>query len=559
MKRELLIIRKLFTPSDKKKFVLLTILMAFSGIMEMAGIGLLAGTVALFLNPESIYAKKSFDYARSLFSQLEYNNFVFYAISAVALLLILKNFFALFIISVQSKFLRRKQQELAERFFDMLLKSDYRSYIDHPTDEYSGVIERLKRLFDCFFQPALQLVADIIVIICLIIASLFLLPWSALAVMVAMVAVMFAIHRLFQRINRRMGEDFHAAELRENKLRLDVLLGMEPIKLAGAEKDFFRNFSTANAGICRRSAVLYTLGQIPRLSLESLALVLVCMIFVLLLNSGAAQSEIILTFTIIVAAMARVLPALSRAHYSLTQLKQYSVLLEEFSTSINTLKLETPPADPHTIPPADCDIVLKDVSFSYVDNTPVIKNLNCTFPANKTTGIAGRSGIGKTTLINLLSGLFTPSSGTISAGGVPISKNLPAWRKQIAAVPQNPFIFSATLRENIAVGIPKSEVDDQKIRAALRDAQLPEFAENLDRVLSQRSGLSGGQRQRIAIARALYRDPAVLILDEATSALDEQTENNLLDVLKNLQGKTTVIVISHRQDTLAICDRTLAL
>ena len=559
MKRELLIIRKLFTPRDKKKFVMLTVLMALSGIMEMAGIGLLAGAVALFLNPESTYAQECFDYARSIFPQLKYNSFVFYAISAVALILILKNGFAFFIISVQSKFLRRKQQELAERFFDMLLKSDYRSYIDHPTDEYSGVIERLKRLFDCFFQPALQLVADAIVIVCLIAASLFLLPWSALGGIMAMVAVMFAIHRLFQSINRRMGEDFHTAELEENKLRLDVLLGMEPIKLAGAEKDFFRNFSTANAGICRRSAALYTLGQIPRLSLESLTLVLVCTIFVLLLNSGAAQSEIILTFTIIVAAMARVLPALSRAHYNLTQLKQFAVLLEEFSTSINTLKLETPPADPHTIPPARSDIVLKDVCFSYIEETPVIKNLNCTFSAQKTTGIAGRSGIGKTTLINLLSGLFTPSSGTISAGGVPISRNLPAWRKQIAVVPQNPFIFSATLRENIAVGIPACEVDDEKIISALHDAQLPEFAGDLDRVLNPRSGLSGGQRQRIAIARALYRAPAVLILDEATSALDEQTESNLLDVLENLRGKTTIIIISHRQDTLAICDRTISL
>ncbi len=559
MKKELLIIRKLFTPRDKKKFLALTVMMAFSGIMEMAGIGLLAGAVALFLNPESGYAKKFFASATAVFPQLSYNLFVFCVISAVALLLIIKNIFSLLIISLQSKFLRRKQCELTCRFFDILLNSDYRSYIDHPTDRYSGIIERIKRLFDNFFQPALQLVADIIVIACLITASLFLLPWSAIVVMLIMVAMMFAIHRMFQKINRRMGEALHSAEVAENKIRLDVLLGMEPVKLSGAEEYFSRRFATANAEYCRRSATLYTLGQIPRLSLESLALLLVCAIFALLLSSGTAREEIILVFTIIVAAMARVLPALSRAHYSLTQLKQYSVLLEEFTDNFDTVRTEPAPADAGVIPPAGSDIVLKDVSFSYMEDTPVISNLSCTFAAGKITGIAGRSGMGKTTLINLLSGLFTPASGTVCAGEVPICHNLPAWRKQIAVVPQNPFIFSGTLRENIVIGIPESEVDDEKIIRVLRDAQIPEFACDLDKKLDPRSGLSGGQRQRIAIARALYREPAVLILDEATSALDEQTENGLLEVLHALRGKTTIIVISHRQDTLATCDRTISL
>ena len=177
----------------------------------------------------------------------------------------------------------------------------------------------------------------------------------------------------------------------------------------------------------------------------------------------------------------------------------------------------------------------------------------------KITGISGRSGTGKTTLINLLATLFHPQGGRIKCGGTDISRNIPAWRKQLGFVPQNVFIFDGSLRENVALGCEKEKIDDAKVASALRDAQLANFADTPEMMLNSHSGLSGGQRQRIGIARALYNDPAVLILDEATSALDAATETGFLKVLENLRGKVTIIVISHRKETLDICDKIISL
>ena len=550
--------RQLFSPADKRKFLGITFLMAVAGVMEMAGIGLLAGVVAIFFNPDNPQAVSALHKFQSFFPNSSYKTFIISAIGIVSLLLIIKNVFSFFIVALQSKFLRDRQNAISCRLFNSFLNADYRSFITGSADEYSGVLERIKRVFDNFFSPALQLVADTIVIACLSFAALFMLPWSAIAVLLLTVAAAWGITRCFNLRNHKLGEEFHQLDREENKLRLNVLLGMEQIKISGAGEKFFHRFSLASTAICRRAASLYTLGQIPRLALECVALLLICAVFAILLFSGTSQERIILIFTVIVAAMARILPALSRAHYNLTQLKQYGVLLDELSEKL----LELPQEEfAKTTENTDFsgDIVVEKLNFSYDGKVSVLQDFSCQIPAGKITGISGRSGTGKTTLINLLSSLFRPDSGTIKVGGREISENIPAWRRQLAYVPQNVFIFDGTLRENIALGSSLKEIDDNHIVEALKAAQLPEFAETPEMMLNSRSGLSGGQRQRIGIARALYASRKVLILDEATSALDQNTETEFLKVLENLRGKATIIVISHRPETMAVCDKIIPL
>jgi ABC-type bacteriocin/lantibiotic exporter with double-glycine peptidase domain len=284
----------------------------------------------------------------------------------------------------------------------------------------------------------------------------------------------------------------------------------------------------------------------------------VCAVFAILLFSGVAREEIVLIFTVIVAAMARVLPALSRAHYNLTQLKQYGILLDELMDKLTGLPQEnTAITSPHA--EFSKDITVENISFSYTPDKTVLNNFSCRIPACRLTGISGRSGTGKTTFINLLSSLFKADCGTIKCGGIDIQSNIPAWRKQLGFVPQNVFIFDGSLKENVALGCPEEDIDVEKVKSVLRAAQLGDFADTPEMMLNSHAGLSGGQRQRIGIARALYNSPEVLILDEATSALDTETETAFLKVLENLRGKVTVIVISHRPETLAICDNIIAL
>ena len=558
MNKRLQQFRKLFSPADKRKFVGITLLMSIAGVMEMAGIGLLAGVVVLFLNPENARAVRLFEKFKNIFPDSSYNVFIITAISTVAMLLVLKNFFSLLIISLQSKFLCDRQNAISCRLFRNFLYADYRQFIAKPTDIYNGVIERVKRVFNNFFSPAIQLVADAITILFLSAAALLMLPWSAIAVLLLTIAMAWFITKIFQKRNQQLGEAYLKAEQEENKLRFNALLGMEQIKISGAEENFFSRFSRSSSALCRRYAGLYTLGQIPRLALETIALVLVCAVFAILLFSGVAREEIVLIFTVIVAAMARVLPALSRAHYNLTQLKQYGVLLDELMDKLTGLPQEN---NAITSPHAEFskDITVENISFSYTPDKTVLNNFSCRIPACRLTGISGRSGTGKTTFINLLSSLFKADCGTIKCGGIDIQSNIPAWRKQLGFVPQNVFIFDGSLKENVALGCPEEDIDVEKVKSVLRAAQLGDFADTPEMMLNSHAGLSGGQRQRIGIARALYNSPEVLILDEATSALDTETETAFLKVLENLRGKVTVIVISHRPETLAICDNIIAL
>ena len=183
---------------------------------------------------------------------------------------------------------------------------------------------------------------------------------------------------------------------------------------------------------------------------------------------------------------------------------------------------------------------------------------------NSFVGIIGKSGSGKSTLIDLLTGLIVPNSGEIKVDDISIHKNIKDWQKKIGYVSQNSFLLDASIIENVAFGEERDKINLDKVKKALKDAQILDYVENLDKSLDTLIGenglqLSGGQRQRISIARELYRDPEFLILDEATNALDEETENQFLEFLDNLKGKVTVLISSHRKNSFKKCDKIITL
>lgn len=216
----------------------------------------------------------------------------------------------------------------------------------------------------------------------------------------------------------------------------------------------------------------------------------------------------------------------------------------------------------------DC-IELRDLSFTFPDDdVPIIEHMNLCIRKGERLGIKGRTGAGKTTLFNLLLGLYPPSGGGVYVDGTKIdAENVGSWHKIVGYVPQDVYIADASLLENVALGCEESQVDREKVWAVLRSASLEEFAASLPDGLDTRIGeagsrLSGGQRQRIGIARALYKDAKVLFFDEATSALDSLTEMEINEAIRKLSEEDrelTLVVISHRDSTIELCDRTIEL
>jgi len=212
------------------------------------------------------------------------------------------------------------------------------------------------------------------------------------------------------------------------------------------------------------------------------------------------------------------------------------------------------------------DIELRHLSFRYNEQTPwILKNLNLSIEKGSKVGLIGETGSGKSTLLDVLMGLLQPTEGSLEIDGRSLSaSNLRTWQVRIAHVPQVIFLIDSTIEENIAFGVPKNQIDQNRVRKAAHQAQIANtiegWSEQYQTFVGERGvRLSGGQRQRIGIARALYKQADVIVFDEATSALDNETELAVTEAIESLGNNLTVIIVAHRLSTLRKCSKIIEL
>ena len=211
------------------------------------------------------------------------------------------------------------------------------------------------------------------------------------------------------------------------------------------------------------------------------------------------------------------------------------------------------------------ELRLDEVTFRYpTREEPALRDVSFADRAGESFGIVGPTGSGKSTLLDVILGMLEPESGTVSLDGMPLGERRDAWQRSIGYVPQDVYLVDDTLRANVALGWYGDEIDDERVREAIRLAGLDDVVaglpDGLDTIVGERGvRLSGGQRQRVGLARALYTRPSVLVLDEATSNLDQATEHRIVETLAALRGGVTMIVVTHRQASVRHCDRLLYL
>ena len=291
------------------------------------------------------------------------------------------------------------------------------------------------------------------------------------------------------------------------------------------------------------------------------------LVTLVIISLGYRGTDIALTFGIFAIAAIRLIPSIksimsswSTIHYNL-----YTI------DTMSEIKREHNDKPKHDIDRLNFNstIELRNVSFTFDDATePTIDNLSLTIRKGERIGIQGSSGIGKTTLFNLILGLYKPTSGTIMIDGIELTEdNIRKWQNSIGYVSQSVFITEGTIAENIAFGCSKDDIDQERINKVIISADLKCFVDSLDRGIDTRIGeqgcrLSGGERQRIGIARALYKGCDILLFDEATSALDNATEQNINHAIERLSAENntlTIVVIAHRDSSLEYCNRVIKL
>lgn len=307
------------------------------------------------------------------------------------------------------------------------------------------------------------------------------------------------------------------------------------------------------------------LGELPKYLLE---LVLIFGIFGVALILFATHDQITAfgLLAVFAAAAMRIVPSLNRVVYTVNQVRDGGPSLAKLAEEIRQLDQDdvvdtARNEDVVEIPLAP--IEASGVCFRYPDSdSDVLTDVTVSIPPGHTVALVGGSGAGKTTFADILTGLYQPTAGTLSVGGVDISTHPASWRRKVAVVSQKVYLWDASIRDLITFGEARDEVDEERLATVIRQARLEELVgqlpDGLDTMVGDSgSRVSGGQAQRIGIARALYSNPDVLILDEATSALDNETEYQITSTIESLRGRMTVIVIAHRLSTVKNADEIL--
>ena len=303
------------------------------------------------------------------------------------------------------------------------------------------------------------------------------------------------------------------------------------------------------------------IGVCPRYLIEAVAMVTIALMAVAMAYDQQQLAQVVPTLGALTLAANRLLPALQVSFNALVNIRGNQVSLQ------NVLQRLSMPVSPVPVvagvgQPLDNELRLQGVWFRYTESTPwVLQNLCLQIKANTTVGFVGTTGSGKSTTADMILGLLQPERGEVLVDGAALrGERLHRWQRTIAHVPQSIFLSDATVAENIAFGIPRSEIDLERVRQAARLAQIADFIESRPEGYGEIVGergirLSGGQRQRIGIARALYKRASVIVLDEATSALDNETEREVMAAIEGLSHQLTVILIAHRLTTVQKCDR----
>ena len=541
-----------------KQMVFLILLLIIGMVLEIFGLGIILPVLAIILDENM---GNNYPVLISGINYLGYYNYKEISIFLIVLLPIIyfiKTIFLFVITFYQNKFISLTIRDLSDRLYEKYLSKTYELFIEKNTSEYLKVLNTEILYFTTYLQALITFLTEFALSLAVLLVLLWIEPIGALTVFCFFGILSTLFFLLSKEKLKTWSIDRETIDKSISKILLEGLGNIREIKIFDVLSFFTSKLKSENFKKARITYFQTTLIQAPRFYLEFISVVGLSIFILTFLIQEKNIIELISIIGVFVAGSFRVIPSLNRVITARQHIKYHENTLEII---FNEIKNEN---EPLTINKSrlifNKSFELKNIYFKYKNtNKWILDNINLKVLEGESIGIIGESGSGKSSLVDIVSGLLIPQKGKLLIDGVKLPKNrLSNWRTLIGYVSQRTNLFDDTIIANIAFGDCNPNIN--KVKESIIDAQLLDFVNSLpngiySKISENGINFSGGQIQRIAIARALYKNPKVLILDEATSSLDNKTEINLIESVNKLKSKVTIIMIAHRISSLAYCDR----
>jgi len=551
----------LLNKKQRSSFIGLLLFGIICSIFELFSLLIINPVFQILLKSKSINSYDLLFYFNDFTHKFIEHNLVLFILSLLFSIFILKLILSYFYNWNQSVFVSNFESSISTKVYKSFVSKEYEYYLNNNSSKLITTLTHEVELFSNSINSFLVLILELSIIAGAFIALLILEFYGTIIVTVFLFFTIL-IFNIFQKKLLRNLSLLRFKYINEKYIILNqTFKNIKDVKIFGIENFLIHHFDSATINGNNVKKKISYIGTLPRNFLEIAILAAVSIIFFYFSLKYKDVNLIIPIFSIYILALFRILPSLNKVLISIQQIRTsknainsiYHVLKNyEFSQ-----KLELPEKYIFNF---NNSIEINNLNFKYnsVDKN-IFTNLNLFIKKGMKIGIVGESGAGKTTFVDLLLGLLTPTSGSISVDGINISNYLKMWQNKIGYVQQSIFLSDTSIKENIAYGIAKELIDENKVLHAISIANINKLINDLPDGINTTIGengikLSGGQRQRIAIARAIYKSPEILIFDEATSALDLINEEEIINSIYSLNYNSTMIIISHKLSILKNCD-----
>lgn len=547
-------LKSLLEAKDKYFLLLLIVFSIFISLIEMIGISAIMPFIAIATDFELVHTNSYYQAVYQFFAFEKEASFVIFLGISLIFFYLFRSSINLFYFYLLNRFTQGRYHLLANRLFKNYIEMSYENFMTKNSSNLSKSIITEASNLTHLLSAILLMISEVFVVILLYAMMLYVnYKITILLTFILALNTFFMLKTVSIKIKK---EGSNRAEAQKSFYEIinRSFGNFKLIKLQPHKDKIFNDFGDSSYSYAQANIVNATLSQVPRLFLEAVGFGLIVLIVTYIVWKYENNiTNVLALISMFVLALYRLMPSVNRIMSGYNQILFYYKSLDivhddlmDYNENLGDEQISFKQK-----------IKIKNLTFQYEDNKPVLKNINLTIEKGSKIAFIGESGSGKSTLVDIIIGLYELKKGFITSDDMPISSsNIKAWRSKVGYIPQSVYLFDGTVGENVAFGL---KYDKQNIDDVLKKSKIYDFLKTKQgqNTLVGEGGvmLSGGQKQRIAIARALYSNPEILVLDEATSALDIDTEKAIMDEVYRASSEKTLLIIAHRLSTLNGCDK----